>query len=458
MGINPSGRGNNNDLWISGAHNQHEDVQDAGGSLGAIGAHNVSTENNTKESSSFLSRIGSIVRGFFSGLFSKSSSSKTSSRTASPQTTPSSSRRSSHASDDSSTSSMEIGGSGSDSDSARSTEGAARGLQKKGYTPGTRVQTPTVPPEGARRLQRPTHPAPQPPVAPSTSSSGVRVKRQAPQPPTGGSHAKLQRRGSTSSMSSIDSIGSESSAKESASIASRLKLELEAHSAKRQTQLASLSDQIRDRWTNNENQTPLEYKLSSLQTLAARCSQAREESRLKVESSLTRPAINEAPLKMATSQARSLWDLGEKEYRSDGGSDLLQVLTRMALEGGLLSPEVDYEDYVSQLIDEYGDPDQGYSWQPILQSLARELNSIREANPSGMPKFWSSFSGKGEAIMRSAYNRTAATNTGKYDSGKVQAERRWNNGALDLMKGLSPETYVKTASVLAVDVFSFGED
>lgn len=93
-----------------------------------------------------------------------------------------------------------------------------------------------------------------------------------------------------------------------------------------------------------------------------------------------------------------------------------------------------------------------------MQSLARDLNSLREINPNGMKKFWSSFAGKGEITMRMIANRFASANVGKYDPISVRVERHWNTGALDLMKLLSSEAYVKTTSILAYDVFSVSED
>ncbi|MEF9519496.1 hypothetical protein SBV43_01480 [Chlamydia crocodili] len=487
MGINPSGRGNNNDLWISGAHEQHPDVQDSGSSSGAAGSHSVSTQNNTPETPGFLSRIGAAVRGFFSSIFGGSSSSRTSSRASSPQQTPSSSRRSSNASD------MEVDGAGSDtgsikstgstgsSDSARSTEGAARGLQKKGYTPGVKVDSPTAPRRGG--VQRPNTPPPPPPSAPSTSgTSGIRpvrpappppttagisqspstsgtgsTKRKAPQPPEGElTRPKLQRRDSISSISSTDStVSTDSSIAESRSIADRLKAELETHNTTKQAQLDSLSAQIKNRWIEREIDEPMVYGLSCMQTLTARLGQARLEAQKELR--VLRPGVHEAPLKTAISQSRSIWDLGEKEQKQEGDSVLFQVLIRMGLEGSLLSPEVDYVDYVNQLVEEYGDVDEVYDWQPTLQSLAQDLNGIRNSNPNGMQKFWSSFAAKGEVTVRSLTNKFMAANTGKYDPSSVKVDVRWNRGALDLMKSLSPEVYVKTVSILAIDAFTSRE-
>ncbi|QVE48621.1 hypothetical protein SBV42_02355 [Chlamydia crocodili] len=483
MGINPSGRGNNNDLWISGAHDQHPDVQDAGGPSGAVGPHRVSTQNNTSETPSFLSRISAAVSSFFSNIFGRSSSSRTSSRASSPQQTPSSSRRSSNASD------MEVGGAGSDtgsikstgstgsSDSARSIEGAARGLQKKGYTPGVKVDSPTVPRRGG--VQRPNTPPPPPPSSPSTS--GIRpvraappppttagtspspstsgtgsTKRKAPQPPEAPNKRQRTRRDSISSISSADStVSTDSSVAESRSIADRLKAELEIHNTTKQAQLDSLSTQVKNRWIEREIDEPMAYGLSCMQTLTARLGQARLEAQKELR--VLRPGINEAPLKAAISQSRSIWDLGEKEQKQDGESVLLQVLIRMGLEGSLLSPEVDYVDYVDQLVEEYGDTSEGYNWQPTLQSLAQDLNGIRNSNPNGMKKFWSSFAGKGEVTVRSLTNKFMAANTGKYDPSSVKVDVRWNRGALDLMKSLSPEVYVKTVSIMAIDAFTLRE-
>ncbi|MEF9496746.1 SemD/SinC family type III secretion system effector [Chlamydia sp. 04-14] len=469
MGINPSGRGNNNDLWISGAHDQHPDVQDAGGPSGAVGPHRVSSQNNTSETPSFLSRISAAVSSFFSNIFGRSSSSQTSS-----------SRRSSNAS------SMQVDGSGSDtdsikstgstgsSDSARSTEGAARGLQKKGYTPGVKVDSPVLPRRGG--IQRPDTPPPPPPSSPSTS--GIRpvrpappppttaaaqspstsgtgsTKRRAPQPPTG--EPKRARRDSISSISSTDStVSTDSGVAESQSIADRLKAELEIHNTTKQAQLDSLSARIKDRWIEHEIDEPVAYGLSCMQTLTARLGQARLEAQKELR--VLRPGINEVPLKTAISQSRSMWDLGEKEQKQEGDSVLFQVLIRMGLEGSLLSPEVDYVDYVNQLVEEYGDLDESYDWQPTLQSLAQDLNGIRNTNPNGMQKFWSSFAGKGEVVVRSLTNKFMAANTGKYDPSSVKVDNRWNRGALDLMKSLNPGVYVKTVSILAIDAFTSRE-
>ncbi|WP_375793713.1 hypothetical protein O1W69_01195 [Chlamydia sp. 12-01] len=484
MGINPSGRSNNDDLWISGAHQQHPDVQDSGGPSGAVGPHSVSTQNNTPETPSLLSRIGSAVSNIFSSLF-KGSSSRGSSRASSPQPGPSGNRRSSNASVmdvDGDTSSIKSTDSTSSSDSARSTEGAARGLKKKGYTAGVKAESPTVPRRGVGSQRpntpppppppsahapstgrpRPSRPAPPPPTTasmsqtPSTSGTGSK-KRKAPQPPTGElTRPKLQRSGSMSSLSSVDSAAStDSSVMESQSIAEKLRTELEIHNTTKQSKLDSLSLQIKDRWTKTESEEPKEYQLSCLQTLATRLGQARAD--ILKEARLVRPGINELPLRMAITQSRSLWDLGEKEQKQQGESVLLQVLSRIGLEGSLLSNEVDYIDYVDTLVEEYGDTEESYDWQPTLQSLARDLNDIRNKNPNGMPKFWSSFAGKGEVVVRGFANKFMAANTGRYDSSSVKVETRWNAGALDLMKFLSPEVYVKTASILAVDAFSLPE-
>lgn len=463
MGINPSGRNNNNDLWISGAHEQHPDVQETRGSSEAAGPSRVSSQNNTPETQGFLSRISSAVNSFFSGIFGKSSS-QTSSQDSSQLATPSSSRRSSTASD----SDMDVEGAGSDtgsvastestssSDSARSTEGAARGLQKKGYTPGVKADSPRVPRRG---IQRPNTPPPPPPTAAgtsqsrSTSGTGV-TKRKAPQPPAG--DPKRTRHESGSSISSTDStVSTDSGVDESQSIAAKLKAELEANSASRQERLEALSGQIKDRWTSQETQEPVAYKVSCMQTLTARLGQARADAQKEVE--VARPGINERPLKAASSLARSIWDLGEKEQRQDGDSVLLQVLIRMGLEGGLLSPEVDYVDYVNQLVSEYGDSEEDYDWQPTMQTLAQDLNEIRNTNPNGMHKFWSSFSGKGEVVVRSLANKYMATNAGNYEPSSVKTANRWNAGALDLMKSLNPGVYVTTVSVLGLDAFSSEE-
>ncbi|AFS24657.1 SemD/SinC family type III secretion system effector [Chlamydia psittaci] len=500
MGINPSDHShNNNDLWISGTHNQHEDVQDAGKSpSGVLGSHNISTQNNTHESSSFLSRITSAVRNFFSSIFG-SSSSRANSRASTTRPSVISSRRSSEASF---ASSMDISGGEPDTmsvssfgsvgsseksysslDSARSTEGVARRLQKKGYTPGLKVDIPKVPGR-ASGPKRPNTPPPPPPTSSSvrTSPKGVNpassvtkssisqaasessatrpLKRKAPQPPSGGpAKPKLQRQDSTSSISSVgsnDSVASSSSAEISFGIADKLKAELEAHHATKQEQLAKLSSQMRERWTNHEQQEPISYKLTCLQTVTSRLGQARLEAQQEIR--VLRPGINEFPLKTAISLSRSIWDLGEKEQRQDGESVLLPVLVRMGLEGSKLGPKEDFVNYINQLIDEYGDSEESYDWQAPLQSLARDLNSLRETNPNGMTKFWSSFAGQGEITMRKISNRFAFANVGKYDPNSIQVERRWNTGALDLMKFLSSEAYVKTTSILACDAFSLSKD
>ncbi|QEM73449.1 hypothetical protein DZK34_00350 [Chlamydia abortus] len=507
MGINPSGRGsNNNDLWISGAHHQHEDVQDSGTSpSGVVGSHNISTQNNTHESSSFLSRVASAVRSFFAGIFGGSSSRANSrASTPTPSGTPTSSPTSSRRfSEDSFGSFMDVSGEEVDTrsvssfssiessseksfsslDSARSTEGAARGLQKKGYTPGIKVDIPKVP-DLASGPKRPNTPPPPPPTSPSvkTSPRGVSpsssltkastssvasgsgatrpLKRKAPQPPSEGpTQPKLQRRGSTSSMSSIDSNDSDesrSSQEISSGIADRLKAELEAHHKTKQEQLARLSDQIKERWINHEAQEPVAYKLACLQTVTSRLGQARLEAQQEI--SVLRPGTSEYPLNTAISLSRSIWDLGEKEQRQDGESVLLPVLVRMGLEGPKLGPDEDFVNYVDQIISEYGEPGENYNWQGTLQSLARDLNSLKETNPNGMKKFWSSFAGKGEITVRMIANRFASANVGKYDPNSVRVERRWNTGALDLMKFLSSEAYVKTTSILAYDALSVSED
>ncbi|WP_366223545.1 SemD/SinC family type III secretion system effector [Chlamydia buteonis] len=500
MGINPSGHSrNNNDLWISGAHNQHEDVQNAGKSpSGVVGSHDISTQNNTNESSSFLSKITSAVRNFFSSILG-SSSSIANSRESIPTPSVTSSHQSSEASY---ASSMDISGwepdtmsvssfgsvgssekSYSSLDSARSTEGAARRLQKKGYTPGLKVDTPKVP-DQASGPKRPNTPPPPPPTSSSvrTSLRGVNpassvtksstsqtasgssttrsLKRKAPQPPAvGPTKPKLQRQDSTSSISSSgsnDSGASSSSVEISSEIADKLKAELEAHHATKQEQLAKLSRQIRERWTNHERREPIAYKLACLQTVASRLGQTRLEA--QQEMSVLRPGINEFPLKTAISLSRSIWDLGEKQQRQDGESVLLPVLVRMGLEGPKLGPKEDFVNYIDQLIDEYGDPEESYDWQAPLQSLARDLNFLRETSPNGMIRFWSSFAGKGEVTMRTIANGFAFANVGKYDPNSVQIERRWNTGALDLMKFLSSEAYVRTTSILACDACSLPED
>ncbi|AFS20174.1 MULTISPECIES: SemD/SinC family type III secretion system effector [Chlamydia] len=504
MGINPSGhsRNNNNDLWISGAHNQHEDVQDAGNSSsGVVGSHNISTQNNTRESSGFLSRVTSAVRNFFSSIFG-SSSSRANSRASTPTPPEVSSRRSSVSSfassmdiSDSEAETMSFSSFGlgeskekstssSSLDSARSTEGAARGLQKKGYKQGIKVDIPKVP-DLASGPKRPNTPPPPPPTSRSvkTSPRGVGLasslmksstssvssgssatrplKRKAPQPPSERpTKLKLQQpQGSTSSMSSVDSndsAASRSSQEISSGIADKLKAELEAHYKTKQEQLAKLSDQIKERWTNHEEQEPIAYKLACLQTVTSRLGQARLEA--QQEMSVLRPGIHEFPLKTAISLSRSIWDLGEKEQRQDGESVLLLVLVRMGLEGPKLDPNEDFVNYIDQITSEYGEPGETYDWQDTLQSLARDLNSLREINPNGMKKFWSSFAGKGEITMRMIANRFASANVGKYDPISVRVERHWNTGALDLMKLLSSEAYVKTTSILAYDVFSVSED
>ncbi|WP_139414062.1 SemD/SinC family type III secretion system effector [Chlamydia abortus] len=501
MGINPSGGSNNNDLWISGAHHQHEDVQDAGTSpSGVVGSHNISTQNNTHESSSFLSRVASAVRSFFAGIFGGSSS-RANSRHSTPTPSPTSSRR---FSEDSFGSFMDVSGEEVDTrsvssfssiessseksfsslDSARSTEGAARGLQKKGYTSGIKVDIPKVS-DLASGPKRPNTPPPPPPTSPSvkTSPRGVGLasslmksstssvssgssatrplKRKAPQPPSEGpTKLKLQQpQGSTSSMSSVDSndsAASRSSQEISSGIADKLKAELEAYHKTKQEQLAKLSDQIKERWTNHEEQEPIAYKLACLQTVTSRLGQARLEA--QQEMSVLRPGIHEFPLKTAISLSRSIWDLGEKEQRQDGESVLLLVLVRMGLEGPKLDPNEDFVNYIDQITSEYGEPGETYDWQDTLQSLARDLNSLREINPNGMKKFWSSFAGKGEITMRMIANRFASANVGKYDPISVRVERHWNTGALDLMKLLSSEAYVKTTSILAYDAFSVSED
>ncbi|AFS21316.1 SemD/SinC family type III secretion system effector [Chlamydia psittaci] len=501
MGINPSGhsRNNNNDLWISGAHNQHEDVQDAGNSSsGVVGSHNVSTQNNTRESSGFLSRVTSAVRNFFSSIFG-SSSSRANSRASTPTPPEVSSRRSSVSSfassmdiSDSEAETMSFSSFGlgeskekstssSSLDSARSTEGAARGLQKKGYKQGIKVDIPKVP-DRASGPKRPNTPPPPPPTSSSvrttprgvnlassvttssasqaaSESSARPLKRKAPQPPAGGPpKAKLQRQDSSASISSSgssDSVTSRSSEEVSAGIADKLKAELEAHHKTKQEQLTRLSDQIRERWTNHENEEPVAYKLACLQTVTSRLGQARLEA--QQEMSVLRPGIHEFPLKTAISLSRSIWDLGEKEQRQDGESVLLPLLVRMGLEGPKLGHNEDFVNYVDQLIDEYGDLDENYDWKDSLQSLARDLNSLKEVNPNGMKKFWSSFAGKGEITVRTLANRYASANVGKYDPSSVQVERRWNAGALDLMKFLSSEAYVKTTSILAYDAFTVSE-
>lgn len=414
MGINPSGRGsNNNDLWISGAHHQHEDVQDAGtGPSGVVGSHNISTKNNTHESSSFLSRIASAVRSFFAGIFGDSSS-RANSRASTP--TP--------------------------SDTPPPLTSLSVKTSPRGVSPSsslTKSNTSSV----------------------ASGSSARPLKRKAPQPPSEGStQPKLQRRGSASAMSSIDSndsTASRTSQEISSGIADKLKAELEAHHKTKQERLAKLSDQIKERWTNHEAQEPIAYKLACLQTVTSRLGQARLEAQQEI--SVLRPGIHEFPLNTAISLSRSIWDLGEKEQRQDGESVLLPVLVRMGLEGPKLGPDEDFVNYVEQIIGEYGEPEETYNWQGTLQSLARDLNSLRETNPNGMKKFWSSFAGKGEITMRMIANRFASANVGKYDPNSVRVERRWNTGALDLMNFLSSEAYVKTASILAYDALSVSED
>ncbi|WP_348663587.1 SemD/SinC family type III secretion system effector [Chlamydia vaughanii] len=486
MGINPSGRGRNNDLWISGAHNQGEGAEGAEGPSGALGSHRVSTQSNSSSSQGLLGRIGSAVRNFFANIFGGGEGS--------------SSRRSS-VSSESSTSSLSSRLSTESTGDARSTEGAAAAFIKKGYTPGKKVESPTVTPTSspasspgtARRIQRPSQPPPPPPSGPAPASSGAVPKRRAPQaptggaagtshamgsggtvakrrapqpptggasgsggtiskrraplPPSGGSDPKLQRRGSITSISSTGSIDSVDS-----NIVDGLREALGSLNLQKEQQLSELSNQIKARWTDQENRNPVGYQLTGLRTLMTGLENARRHA--SSESNLVREGIDKSRLNEAKSSAQGLWALAAKEQKQDDESALLCILVQMGFGGSSLAPEVRMVDYVNDLIDMHTEEGaEGYEFAPQLQDLASRVDTVRTSAPGNMPSFWASFFGRGASVVRNIYNNAAANNSGRYDPAEVRSEAGWNASALQLMQQLNPGAYGMTMGVLASDMF-----
>ncbi|ACZ32562.1 conserved hypothetical protein [Chlamydia pneumoniae LPCoLN] len=175
MSVNPSGN-SKNDLWITGAHDQHPDVKESGVTSANLGSHRVTASGGRQ---GLLARIKEAVTRFFSRMsFFRSGAPRGSQQPSAPSA-------------DTVHSPLPGG-------DARATEGAGRNLIKKGYQPGMKVTIPQVPGGGAQRSSgsatlKPTRPAPPPPKTGGTNAKrpATHGKGPAPQPPKiGGTNAK----------------------------------------------------------------------------------------------------------------------------------------------------------------------------------------------------------------------------------------------------------------------------
>lgn len=372
MGINPSHRGGNNDLWISRTPDHGEETQGSQSvSAGELGSHRISTSGKGT-STGILSRIASTVRSFFS-IFTRSSAGK-----GGKASTESSIR---------SRLSVEATG------DARATEGAARGLQKKGYTPGKPVSIPTVP---------------TPTDTDSTGSSSI-------------------------------------------PIVEGLKSHLEASAQSRQEQVSKLADQIKSRWTNLENTDEVNYTVTGLQTLVGGLANTRRA--LTRELQLTRSGANDSTIDEMKTLSQSLWSYAAKDHDQNGESELFSLLVHLSFGGPSLDSSTTIQDYADDLVDLHSED--GFldeQAQDMLSEFAEKMDSLRSSSLNDANRAWANFINRGEVAVRGVANRELAANVGKYDHADMQENVEWNLSALTSLQQLDPDVFVTTMGVLASDV------
>ena len=372
MGINPSHRGGNNDLWISRTPDHGEETQGSQSVSGELGSHRISTSGKGT-STGILSRIASTVRSFFS-IFTRSSAGK-----GGKASTESSIR---------SRLSVEATG------DARATEGAGRGLQKKGYTPGKPVSIPTVP-----------------------------------------------------TPTDTDSTGSSSSIP----IVEGLKSHLEASAQSRQEQVSKLADQIKSRWTNLENTDEVNYTVTGLQTLVGGLANTRRA--LTRELQLTRSGANDSTIDEMKTLSQSLWSYAAKDHDQNGESELFSLLVHLSFGGPSLDSSTTIQDYADDLVDLHSED--GFldeQAQDMLSEFAEKMDSLRSSSLNDANRAWANFINRGEVAVRGVANRELAANVGKYDHADMQENVEWNLSALTSLQQLDPDVFVTTMGVLASDV------
>ncbi|AHK63713.1 SemD/SinC family type III secretion system effector [Chlamydia avium] len=412
MGINPSNRGQgSNDLWISGTPDTERGVEGSQSPSGELGTHRVSTASNSSRSSGILARISASVRSFFSSIFGRGSSSSSSSR---PST----------ASESSLTSRLSVESTGD----ARATEGAASGLQKRGYIPGKPVPTPKV-------------------ETSSLTRSGAIKKRRAPLPPTGNKESKVQRRDSDASETSANSTDSAIST--NSSIVKNLKSYLEANARSKQEQVSKLAEQIKNRWTTLENSDELNYKITSLQTLVDQMGSSRRD--LTKELQLTRSGIHDNVVDQTQLLSQTLWKLASKHHDQGEPSGLFSLLVHMSFGGPTLAPSAKVHDYMRDLLSLHGDDELEEQERKLLDSFADNIDRLRDRSPNDALRAWANFISRGEVAVRGVVNRELATNVGGYVREEVGDNVQWNLSALSLLQQLDPGVFATTMGVLATE-------
>ncbi|EPP34559.1 hypothetical protein CP10139811_0815 [Chlamydia ibidis] len=438
MGINPTGN-NKNDAWISGAHEQHPDVENTQSNMGD---HSISTNG---DSTGILSRIASSISSLIAKWFGGSSASSSSRRdSVSSQSSLKESIESGHDTDslsdrssisgesfktaktafsDEFVDSMSTLGSSSETSSFKfpseekvdhssdPVRHAGSNLIKKGYTPGKKVDIPTLPPQAM--------------------NTGAAVKRQAPQPP--------QQRPVSSG-----------------SVVENLKSQLQVHKDAKQAKLDGLSSKVRERWTNLETTNTVAYTLSGLQTLGKSLETTRQNL-----SSLSFPqmGVRDQAIKNSLSlAARGLTSLGMKEKKQDGESALLSIVVGLAITGPTLSSEEKVTDYVKQMIDEQleggyegVDPEEE-PWVENLMEYAANIDHLRSAYPDQAPKFWESLVLYSASSISSLSSSEKSAHVGSYNDEEIQSITSQNTQDLAALRAIDQSVYSRTLTILASDL------